>query len=66
MVNAIKGAGEDTHEETMMNNILRNLLPIYAIRVFSIQELKCTPCNDLLLDILIGRLSAFQLSNFDN
>ena len=45
---------------------MRTLLPIYAIRVWEIQELKCTHGNDMTLDSLIVRLDAFELSKFDN
>ena len=46
--------------------MLRTLLPIYAIRVSTIQELRCIPGNDLSLEGLVGRLTAFELTNFDN
>ena len=42
------------------------MFPIYAIRVFAIQELRCIPRNTLSLEGLIGRLTAFELSNFGN
>lgn len=45
--------------------VLRNL-PIYAIRVSSIQEMRCDPKNDINLDALVGRLTNFELDNFDN
>ena len=45
---------------------MRTLLPIYVIRFSILQELRCTPSNDLTLEELIGRLTAFELSNFDN
>ena len=66
IVNAIRGATGKIEDETMINKILRTLLPIYSIRVSTIQELRCTPGNDLTLEGLIGRLTAFKLSNFDN
>lgn len=49
----------------MISKGLRTLLPIYAIRVSIIQELRCTPSNDLTLDSLIVKIVAFELSNFD-
>ena len=49
-----------------MSKVLRTLLPIYAIRVFAIQELRCIPGNDLSLEGLVGRLTTFELSNFNN
>ena len=42
------------------------MLPVYAIRVSAIQELRCIPRNDLSLEGLGGRLTTFELSNFDN
>ena len=48
----------------MVSKVLRTLLPIYAIRVSTIQEMRCT--NDVTLDTLVGRLIAFDLDNFDN
>ena len=50
----------------MLSKVLRTLLPIYAIRVFAIQELRCIPRNDLTLEGLVGRLTTFELSKFDN
>ena len=49
-----------------MSKVLRTLLPIYAIRVSTIQELRCIPGNDLSLEGLVGRFTTFELSNFDN
>lgn len=65
-VNAIRGVGADISKETMIGKVLIILLPIYEIRVSTIQELRCTLGNDLTLDSLIGRLTAFELSKFDN
>lgn len=50
----------------MISKVLRNLLPIYVIRVSAIQELRCTPGNNLSLEGVIGRLIAFEMSNLDN
>ena len=49
-----------------LSKVLRILLAVYAIRVSTIQELRCIPGNDLTLKGLVGRLTAFELSNFDN
>ena len=65
-MNEIRGVGGDITEETMIRKVLKTLVPIYPIKVFAIQELRCTPSNDLTLDSLVGRLIAFELSNFDN
>ena len=50
----------------MVSKVLIALLPKYAIRVFSIQELKCITGNDLTLEDLVGRLASFGLDNFVN
>lgn len=50
----------------MINKALRSLLPIYAIRVSTIQELRYNLGNNLTLGGVIGRLTAFKMSNFDN
>ena len=46
--------------------VLKTLLPIYAIRVSSIQDIRCDPKNNITLDALVGRLTTFELDNFDN
>lgn len=66
VVNSSRGCDGKIEDETMINKVLRTLLPIYAIRVFAKQESRCTIGNDLILDSLIGRLFAYELSNFDN
>ena len=53
-------------EDTVSSKYLRTLLPIYAIRVSSIQELRCVQGNTLTFERIFGRLTAFELSNFDN
>ena len=40
-VSAIRASRGEIKEETIVSKILRTLLPIYAIRVFSIQEVRC-------------------------
>ena len=63
---AIKAFGGDIKEEIVVSKVLRTLLPIYAIRVFSILEMRCDPNNKLTLDALVGRLTTSELDNFDN
>ena len=43
VVNAIRGATSRIDDDTVLQFFLRTLLPIYAIRVSSIQELRCVP-----------------------
>ena len=66
VVNAIRGATSKIDDDTVLRKVLRTLLPIYAIRVSAIQELRCMPGNELTLEGLVGRLTTFELSNFDN
>ena len=63
---AIKGATSQIDDDTMLRKVLRSLLSIYAIRVFAIQELRCILGNNITLEGLVGRLTTFELSNYDN
>lgn len=66
MVSAIKVVGGIINDEDVVSKALRTLLPIYAIRVSSIQEFRAILGNVLTLDALVGSLTTFELSNFDN
>ena len=57
-VSAIRVAGGKIEDETMVSKVLRNLLSINAIRVSTIQEMRCT--NDVTLDALVRRLTTFE------
>src|SRR5271156_6944421 len=50
----------------VVSKILRTLLPVYAIRVSAIQEMRVVAKNTVTLDSLIGRLISFEINNFDN
>ena len=63
---AIKASRGKIEDEIVVNNFLITLLPIYAIRVSTIQEMRCNPKNDITLDAIIGRLIIFELDNYDN
>ena len=65
-VSAIKSSRGDIEEKIVVSKVLRTLLPIYAIRVFAIQEMRCDPNSNITLDALVGRLIAFELDNYDN
>ena len=54
VANAIQGVSGIIFDETVIRKVLKTLLPIYAIILSTIQELRCTPSNDLTLDSLIG------------
>ena len=49
VVNAIRVATDKIGDDTVLSEVLRTLLPLYAIRVSTIQELRCMPGNDLTL-----------------
>ena len=66
VVSAIRGTIGHIDDDIVLGKVLRKLLPIYAIRVSTIQELRCIPRNNLTLEGLVGRLTTFELSNFDN
>ena len=66
VASAIRILGVVLEEETVSRKYLRTLLPIYAIRVSTIQELRCVQGNTLTFEGIIGRLTAFELSNIDN
>ena len=65
-VSAIWEVGEIIEDATIVSKVLRTLLPIYAIRVSAIQEMRCDPTKVITLDSLVGRLTTFELDNFDN
>ena len=66
VVSAIKGATSQIDDDIVLSKVLRTLLLVYAIRLSTIQELRCIPRNGLTLEGLVGRLTNFELSNFDN
>lgn len=66
VVNTIRGSTGHIEDNTVLRKVLRTLQPIYAIRVFEIQELRCILGNNLTLEGLVARLTTFELSNFDN
>ena len=49
VVNAIRSSVGHLEDETILSKVLKSLLPIYAIRVSAIQELRCIPGNKLSL-----------------
>ena len=62
VVNAIRDAARIIDDETVVRKVLITLLPKYAIRVSTIQELRCIPRNFITLEGLVRRLT----DNFDN
>ena len=47
VVNAIRGADGKIEDETVVNKVLRTLLPSYVIPISTIQELRCAPGSNL-------------------
>ena len=66
VVSVIRSLGGQLQQEIVSSKYLRTFLSIYAIRVSAIQELRCVQGNTLTFEGIIGRLTAFELSNFDN
>ena len=66
VVNAIRGSNGKIDDVNMIRKALRTILFIYAIRVSAIQKLRCTLGNNLTLEGLIGSITTFELSKFDN
>ena len=64
--NAIWSANGEINNDIMISKVLRTLLPINSIRFSIIQELRCTLGNNLTLEGVVGRLTTFEMSNFDN
>ncbi|MDD0442894.1 hypothetical protein PS030_49945, partial [Shigella sonnei] len=50
----------------VISKVLRTLLLVYAIRVSAIQERRCEANHKINLEAIVGRLTAFELDNFDN
>ena len=65
-VSAIGASLGEIKEETVISKVLRTLLPIYAIRVSAIQERRCEENHKITLDAIVGRLTTFELDNYDN
>ena len=53
VVSAIRSLGGQLQEETVSSKYLRTLLPIYAIRVSAIQELRCVQGSTLTFEGII-------------
>ena len=65
-VSAIKASRGDIDYTTIVSELLITLLPIYAIRVSTIQEMRCDPNKKITLDALVGWVIVFELDNYDN
>ena len=65
-VERIKASGGDIDDKTIVSKVFKNILPIYAIRMFVIQEMRCDVNRNITLDALVGRLTTFELDKYDN
>ena len=65
-VNAIRASGGIIDDKIVVSKVLITLIPIYEIRVSTIQDARCDPNCIITLDSLVGRLTSFELDNFDN
>ena len=65
-ISAIKVSGGKLEGEIVISKVLRTLLLVDAIRVSVIQERRCEENHKITLDAIVGRLTAFELDNFDN
>ena len=65
LVSAIRAFGGKIEDVTVVSKVLRTLLLVYAVRESTIQEMRCDPTIDINLDSLVGRLTTFELDNFD-
>ncbi|GLJ36684.1 hypothetical protein SUGI_0738180 [Cryptomeria japonica] len=66
VVDGIKSVGGKIEDDTIVSKMLRTILPTYAIRVSSIQELRSVSSDKVTIDSLIGKLTTFELNSFDN
>ena len=58
-VSEIKASGGDIKEEIVVSKVLRNILPIYAIRVSSIQEMRCDPNKNKKIGCSSWKIDSF-------
>lgn len=65
IVSEIKSVGGKVEDAIVISKVLRTLLPIYAIRVAAIQEIKSIDKTKVTLDSIIGKLTAFELNGYD-
>ena len=58
-VSAIGASRGKIDDVTVVTKVLKTLLHVYAIRLSSIQEMRCDSKIDITLDALVGRLTPF-------
>lgn len=65
IVGDIKSARGTMDDSTIVSKVLRTLLPVYAIRVGAIQELRSIDKTKVSLDSIIAKLTTYELNNYD-
>lgn len=65
IVGEIKNVGGKVEDATVISKVMRTLLPVYAIQVATIQELKSIDKTKVTLDSIIGKLTGFELNSYD-
>ena len=65
-VSAIKASRVIIKDVIVVSKVLITLLPIYAIRVSFIKEMRWDPNSNIALDTPVGRLTLFELDNYDS
>ena len=65
-VSIIRAFEGEIKEEIVISEVIKKLLPIYAIRVPTIKERRFKENNKINLDAIVGRLTTFELDNYDN
>ncbi|GLJ05156.1 hypothetical protein SUGI_0012340 [Cryptomeria japonica] len=65
IVGDIKSAGGKIDDSTVVSKVLRSLLPVCAIRVAAIQELRSIEKTKVSLDSIIAKLTTYELNNYD-
>lgn len=65
MVGDIKSTGGTIDDATIVSNVLRSLLSVYAIRVVAIQELRSIDKTKVSLDSIIAKLTTYELNRYD-
>ena len=65
-VSAIRASRGKIDDTTFVRKVIRTLLPNNEISVSNIQEMRCDLNNKINLDALVGRLTTFELDNYDN
>ena len=53
----IRASTKKIKDKIVASKVLKNVLPIYAIRISAIQETRCNPKHDITLDALVAGIT---------